>query len=729
MKQSLSAMFARATAGLALWVCLNLVCPARGAAQAPDAELPAASPQEMGEKIAESMKTYARGYLEAEYEEDRDTNHLGGENAKPVMVHFPGRFRYASDGNRWRGEYEGVLVRSNSTELRPRGWSGGFDGNVHFYSTHPGDEFVLGEQVSDDGISLPGFFWSSDGEGFPKSLQKNDWRLHGQETIDGYRCYSLVREIADGDKKWKYELTVSSRQGYLPVRYKVIYDGKILWSHELFDLAQAGGGKWYPRRVKRTHANWSGTYVARVNKYEPNREFADAYFRPEIPAGAGVIDYRAGYAYRNDPWWPEVKPMLRERFNWPPIGAGWLQQLTSAVDPSLDRLPAPSLAVQEWIQGGPVDLANLRGKVILLYFSSPSLHFPNPQRTTALKCLDNLYHKFGLEIVEIHTHVEDTSAAKQRMAELEIPWPVAIDAAAAGSPYGKTFAAQKIDTYSATSLIDHDGHARSAPEGKLAELCVELLKGAGAQDVPAVPTGREREPRALPSQLRQAWLQLVNDAPKTAKLVGKVTDDQGAMSGVVVQAALHFELNIGADYTSGTSLLNGPGVVRATVGEVGQFELGNLTKGIYTVSLRAPGRARVERRVVLPENTSSVRLDVDLSQADGLRGRVVDELGLPVAGARVKIRFRHFELPLLNRASTYSAEAVATDELGNFGFENMLTGAYTLDVSHDKFGTGTAEVVPAGTKDVIIRLDPTRPSESDKGPPRGGGRRSGGRGQ
>jgi hypothetical protein len=691
---------------------VGLAAQPRGG-ERPDAELPATTPRELSEKLAESMKTYARGLIEVQYDEERDANSFNSDGKGPRMIRFPGRFRYASDGTRWRGEFEGVNYSQNNTELTPRGWSGGFDGDVHYYFEQPNERFVIGEQVGHENIPLPGFFWSSHGESWPKSLRNDAWKVQAQEMVEGYRCYLLVHEITRNGQTWRQELTVSPRQGNLPVRHRSFVDGKINTMHELFDLAQAANGRWYPRHVRKTQAHWSRKYDARIARYDPEPQFAEDYFRSAIPPGAGVIDYRAGYAYRNDPWWPELMPLLRERFNWPPIGTGWVRELRSANEPTIEGQPAPPFAALEWIHGTPVDLAQLRGKVVLLCFSSGSLWGPEPQWTAGVKGLYGIYHPLGLEVVEVVRHTDDVSAVKQRIREFEIPWPVANDSPEAGVENGKTFAAYKVINYISYLLIDHEGKVRLVPEGKMAELAAELLKAAEVREVPNLPP--DSSPSGVSRQLQPEWIRLLGNASRTAKIVGKAMDAKGDLAGVAVEGRLRFALNSGTTEVSGTSNMNAPNNFTTTTGDDGRFELANLTKGNYTISFQLPGRARVQQQVIVPESTSTREANADLSQADGLSGRVEDELGLPAAGATVRIARRHHHVDR-ERPFTIgdSGRPITTDENGRFAFENMLTGAYTLEVSHPTLGNALLERVPAGTKDLVIQLDPNAPPADER---------------
>jgi hypothetical protein len=49
-----------------------------------------------------------------------------------------------------------------------------------------------------------------------------------------------------------------------------------------------------------------------------------------------------------------------------------------------------------------------------------------------------------------------------------------------------------------------------------------------------------------------------------------------------------------------------------------------------------------------------------------------------------------------------------TDAEGRFEFDNLMTGAYTFDITHDGFEPVALERVPAGTTDAVVELRPKR---------------------
>ena len=124
--------------------------------------------------------------------------------------------------------------------------------------------------------------------------------------------------------------------------------------------------------------------------------------RSTIPYGVDVTDRRLGSSYHNDPWWPEVGAMLREKFGWPPPDFSPLANLGSPSEKKLDGKEAPPLRVATWLNSKPLDLGTLRGKVVLLEFWNVSTPFQRPI-VPALRELYSVYHPAGLEIIAVHT--------------------------------------------------------------------------------------------------------------------------------------------------------------------------------------------------------------------------------------------------------------------------------------------------------------------------------------
>ena len=93
--------------------------------------------------------------------------------------------------------------------------------------------------------------------------------------------------------------------------------------------------------------------------------------------------------------------------------------------------PAPEFAeLQNWVNSGPLTLASLKGKVVLINFWTFGCY--NCQNTIPhVKDLYAKYHAKGFEIVGIHApefdYEKDAANVQKAVAEDGIAWPVAQD--------------------------------------------------------------------------------------------------------------------------------------------------------------------------------------------------------------------------------------------------------------------------------------------------------------
>ena len=94
------------------------------------------------------------------------------------------------------------------------------------------------------------------------------------------------------------------------------------------------------------------------------------------------------------------------------------------------RGPAAELHSDTWINSGPVSIASLRGKVVIVEFWTfeciNCIH-----ALPGLKAVYNKYHSQGLEVIGVHSPEfaaeRDIANVKQAVSDMGIPWPVAID--------------------------------------------------------------------------------------------------------------------------------------------------------------------------------------------------------------------------------------------------------------------------------------------------------------
>ncbi len=201
------------------------------------------------------------------------------------------------------------------------------------------------------------------------------------------------------------------------------------------DLREVVPGIWAPQRIEYESLNIRDDGASRlqlrrrlrVAAYHPDAIVPPAALALDISYGIDVIDRRSGHSYHNDPWWPEIGAMLREKYDWPKLDLSPLRNLGSPSRNKLDNQPAPPLRVASWLNSEPRDLAALRGKVVLLEFWNIAVPFHRPL-VPALKHLYATYHPAGLEMIAIHSPTVDPDELHRFVKEYGITYPVAVDA-------------------------------------------------------------------------------------------------------------------------------------------------------------------------------------------------------------------------------------------------------------------------------------------------------------
>jgi thiol-disulfide isomerase/thioredoxin len=121
--------------------------------------------------------------------------------------------------------------------------------------------------------------------------------------------------------------------------------------------------------------------------------------------------------------------------------------------------PAPELEVQRWL-GKPLKMAELKGKVVLIDFWGT---WCGPCRAAIphVKELAKKHADRGLVVIGLHT-VNAGETVEEFVKKNDMTYPVAVDAAPAGSDRGKTVTAYMVDSFPDYYLIDRKGILRYA---------------------------------------------------------------------------------------------------------------------------------------------------------------------------------------------------------------------------------------------------------------------------
>jgi len=159
--------------------------------------------------------------------------------------------------------------------------------------------------------------------------------------------------------------------------------------------------------------------------------------------------------------------------------------------PTMVGQSAPELDVATWVNGEPVTLASLRGKVVVVAFCD-SADESSSKLVPALNSLVQKYSRSGVEVVAVHGSDGNVAALKQRVSEDSIEFRVAIDKPASPKTQkGATFKKYRVRTPPSLFVIDADGKIRYQDVAlrALEETVKELLKEGGSVVATGVSVG------------------------------------------------------------------------------------------------------------------------------------------------------------------------------------------------------------------------------------------------
>ncbi len=482
------------------------------ARQASDAPLPPIAPKELAARIREARNPYDdQGVFQATFDEVRDTNWKfarnqgNAEEQKPILVIFHGLVRFASNGMQWRAEHDGKAPNALSARLTPDHWISGFDGS-RSYDWRVSDRRVILHETHDNPRlwTARNLFWEQADALIDALEQQGPARIPvaiRAEVVDGQACY--VVEAGKAGEGLLTRHVLSPSRGYLPIRRVQQRDGKTFLTYDLHDLREVTPGIWAPGRIELEWLNVrkdgaSRPFIRRsirVGDYRPRGLVDPALLTFDLPYDAIVTDPRLGYTYLNDPWWPEIGPVLLSRFDWPKTDLSPLGKLALAPAKPLDNPSPPPVRFASWVQTRFPHFAALTDKVVLLVFDDGRSQ-TRLELAPALKRLDSAYHAAGLEIIAIAPPGVDVEELKQAVPAYEIKYAVAVDAPGPDGR-GRTAAAFHVEQFPAAVVIDRQGKVRAPEGGRLVDMILTLLAQAdGPQAIPRLSL----EPPRLPQQ-------------------------------------------------------------------------------------------------------------------------------------------------------------------------------------------------------------------------------------
>lgn len=436
--------------------------------------------------------------------------------------------------------------------------------------------------------------------------------------------------------------------------------------------------------------------------------------------GVDVQDLSSGLRYHNDPWWLELAPTLKSKFDWPKPSLVPLQRLASNVSApvsdeplkSLPGLPLPNGDCPddcrcdsfEWLTKEKLDWKSLDGKVTLIAFWS-CWNTDSVATLSALQRLQETYGSHGLQILAVHRPREADYA--RSITELIKPkFHVVIDAENE-SGNGELFDALKVRGMPTAIIVDHLKKLRPiADANKLTDQLAELLKAAGANDVPVL-----KQVDAMPDEVGRAaeaeWKKLTAAAKPVGRISGKVRNQRNVpMAAVIVEVEPRLKLARGG-YGGMTVYPDRKAVRTQRTDAGGGFELIGLPQGSYEVRIQAFGFARREFEVAIGPKQSVDLGEVVLSDVDWIKGRVVDDNGQALKDARVEVLLRHLN-PLTvdpNAREAGLMPVTTTQADGSFRFENLKVGFYTLLVDAPGHERAIMPQVRLGTDNLKVWLD------------------------
>lgn len=578
--------------------------------------------------IADAMEVAMRGYSTIDF----SANHLKSGNSEPEpskptegFGEVQASIRYRADGKRFLAERTAIDGSDNGT------WIEGFDGKTHYHTDR--GLLILGEEaLTGQALSATNLLFSLNGRPTEtlRFLRDENARIVAETSIEGTTCQVIEIPFTRGDRSWTYRITVAPERSSLPLVITRSEKGETTIRHTLSQLVPTAGG-WYAKRVATTR--YSEGKVSRdrqiqITRFSARPDVSPAAFAPPIVLGTNVLDRRVGYGWHEDPWWGDLKPWLKQEYNWPRADLFELHSVGHYGDCPLEGKPAPSIEPAEWLEPNPGGWDRPERNLTLLYFYGGRLITPTPKWAAAINELHRRYRQYGFEVIGLAGETDTPELPRQAAEEMSLSFPVGIDQKS-DTGYGKTFLAYGLQSYHGMFFVDHEGLVRPCPHGEQSKVTVDgrdftishieakvidLLKKAGVDDV---------KPQVMPddifdikthNEVLAKWRSLRADAPKDASVHGRVTFNGAPVAGASIK--LQPSMRIMSSNTGHGFMLfpDRPATITVPTNPDGTYEIANLTKGEYKFTCSAKGMENRNRTLLIGADLPKVNVDVTLSR-------------------------------------------------------------------------------------------------------------------
>lgn len=565
------------------------------------------------EKVEAAIKRFDTVILEAVYTQTRDVNAFRSE--EPLLLKGSGSIEYHGDQERWFLREEGFTYRAGVAKAIPQTRITGFDGEIHYHGNLR--RLTLAESGSRRSARPQGMIWEPilTYQYLRDALERDTTKVVFAGESEGEEVVDIETTWGNAESPWKLVVRFDTGRSFLPLWQKLDYMGKPYAESSIAEItAIEGTDDWYPATITTKFHQQALTIVDKkysIEKLELRDSFGPDDMRFEAPPGADVIDRRSNMAWHNDPWWDEMMPWTVRTLNYPRRAFQALNNFASHCDPELEGQVAPPIAASDWLgeDPGPWDRDGRRFSVLYFWGEGSSLSSPFPEWTTEMGHLANLVEPFGGEVIGIASDQTDLDKMRETARELMIEIPFAIDQDSEGQ--GVTHDAYLLKHYYSVVIVDDEGKVRLLGEGDGSILSVisEILDEDEMDAVRSLSTIDASMSRAEHDAIKARWIALRRRVQGRGSIIGTVKPAKGATVKLLPQMKMLAGSNPG-----GYMLFQDHrGEVSIDVDPVtGTYELSDLPRGLYQLSVVAENGKAEKTNVVLGENDETHSRDFSL---------------------------------------------------------------------------------------------------------------------